>query len=277
MPLAKTEMLQTNDDGQSFACEKCDYKSTQKGHLKRHKQSMHDKSEIRCKFCRKILSPNGLSRHIKEMHTNSILSCPDCDFITPAVRSLKNHIISNHQTNKVLCRLKEEDGTRCNFSHASELKLKHHIERVHLKLIIHCTECNFETTSKDNLIYHVKKDHKMERYKCLICSHTFSKNASLKIHTAHGHLKQTVKCEECGKVYTDKSGLRLHVDSKHNNIKQLCRLCDNPFSTKQNLRRHIESVHEKCLYICKCGKTYNDQGNLRRHKRGCSIVSNLHQ
>ena len=100
VPLAKTEMLPTDDDGQFFACEKCDYKSTQKGHLKRHRQSMHDKFEIKCELCRKILSPNGISRHVLEMHTNPILSCPDCDFVTPVLRLLKNHIISNHQTNK---------------------------------------------------------------------------------------------------------------------------------------------------------------------------------
>ena len=258
MPLVKTEILQTNDDGQSFACEKHIYKSTQKEHLKRNKQSMHDNSEIICKLCLQRIFPNDLSRHIKEVHTTAILSCPDCDFITLEVRSLKNHIISNHQTNKMLCRLKKEDGTHCNFAHASEIKLNQHFERVHLKIIIHCTECNFETTSKDNLINHVKKEHTMDRYKCLICSNTFSKNANLKRHTAHCHLKQTVKCEECGKVYTDKSGLRLHVDSKHSNIKQICHLCDKPFSAKQNLSRHIDSVHKKCVYTCECGKTYND-------------------
>ena len=133
-------------------CDHCEFETKRKGHLKRHKESVHNKS------------------------------CKDCSSVFPSERELKLHIESEHEPRCSWC-----DKT---FNRKSDLK--DHRRRKSCLKQYQCQSCDFTASTKSQLKFHSRVDHvakKKKRFKkSMKCSHCMKdfKNhySNLKRHEA---------------------------------------------------------------------------------------------
>ena len=64
-----------------FPCEKCDYRSTSKQSLRRHKQFKHDGLGYACEDCDyESVSKQQLNLHMVSKHDGEKISCDKCDY-----------------------------------------------------------------------------------------------------------------------------------------------------------------------------------------------------
>ena len=76
-----------------FYCSKCEYKTTNKGHLKEHFQSKHEGLKYFCKLCNAEYNYEGGRRnHIQRVHKGKRWKCEICDHSTTQAHHLKAHM-----------------------------------------------------------------------------------------------------------------------------------------------------------------------------------------
>uniref|UniRef100_A0A7S1TGW8 C2H2-type domain-containing protein n=1 Tax=Compsopogon caeruleus TaxID=31354 RepID=A0A7S1TGW8_9RHOD len=64
-----------------------------------------------------------------------------------------------------------------------------------------------------------------------------------------------------------RSSSRNEPDSAKKKVHE-CNICLMSFSKKSNLIRHVQALHEaRRKYRCECGETFNQSGNLNRHRK----------
>ena len=79
-----------------YKCDRCNYYTKQKQHLKRHKINKHS-DYVKCNHCnRKFESKELLNDHIESDHQP--LSCHFCDFYTRNRKALMRHIKEKHDS-----------------------------------------------------------------------------------------------------------------------------------------------------------------------------------
>ena len=62
---------------QLYPCNSCDYIANQKGHLKRHWSTVHERNKVYCDLCDKSFTLiTSLQRHVDSVHASSRLSLP---------------------------------------------------------------------------------------------------------------------------------------------------------------------------------------------------------
>ena len=67
---------QTHAQSQKYACEDCDYSTTQSGHLRRHWTAKHTEERFKCDLCGSTFTiANTLSRHIASKHNGLTFKC----------------------------------------------------------------------------------------------------------------------------------------------------------------------------------------------------------
>ena len=80
-----------------YACDLCDYKATQKAHLKRHIDCVHGGVRHSCDQCDYKTNWKGnLKRHIDSVHSDIRYSCDQCYYTATRKDSLKTHIDFAH-------------------------------------------------------------------------------------------------------------------------------------------------------------------------------------
>ena len=69
------------NEGVKFPCDQCDYKATNKGHLKSHVLSIHQGIRFPCDQCDfKATRKDILSKHIKSIHEGVKFPCNQCEY-----------------------------------------------------------------------------------------------------------------------------------------------------------------------------------------------------
>ena len=64
-----------------FLCDQCEFKSRQKSHLIRHKESKHEGIKYHCNQCDlKFTQKDGLNRHVKTIHEGVRYQCNRCEY-----------------------------------------------------------------------------------------------------------------------------------------------------------------------------------------------------
>ena len=69
----------------------------------------------------------------------------------------------------------------------------------------------------------------------------------------------------CYGNYSDQSNLRKHVLSVHENVKYSCDVCDKAFNDQRNLRTHKREKHG----ICGCGEIFQEKKAFKIHRENC--------
>ena len=67
---------QTQAKSKKYACQDCDYSTTQNGHLRRHWTAKHTQERFKCDLCGSTFTiANTLSRHIASKHNGLTFKC----------------------------------------------------------------------------------------------------------------------------------------------------------------------------------------------------------
>ena len=75
-----------------FHCDRCDFKTQRKDHLKRHKQSKHERVRYNCDQCHyKATQAGHLKKHKLSKHEGVRYSCDKCDYKATRHDNLKQH------------------------------------------------------------------------------------------------------------------------------------------------------------------------------------------
>jgi hypothetical protein len=78
-------------------CTMCDYSTSYKDYLIRHKQRVHEGVIYKCRLCDHSTSYKAnLKRHLAQKHEGVKHKCRLCDFSTSRKGDLKRHLIQKH-------------------------------------------------------------------------------------------------------------------------------------------------------------------------------------
>ena len=213
-----------------FSCpeEDCQTKFTSSLHLRKHMESVHDKTKLACPQCNKMMGVNSLASHIRIVHQKQRNSeCPEC-----------------HKTFQ-------------NKSH-----LRNHLQRVHLGMKQACPDCGKQV---QDLHSHRQFVHlKVKNFPCNQCDTRCTTNTALKKHVSSVHLDQRSECPECFEMVKH---LEQHIRQRHRDAKRQhqCAECQKLFTCGTYLAKHIMRVHLEMKATCPdCGLETKD---LDRHKK----------
>ena len=85
-------------EGIRHPCDQCDYTATYRQSLKEHKDSIHNGIRYPCSHCSDVFTKaSSLKIHVKSKHEGVKHPCNQCDFVATLASSLKVHIKSKHQ------------------------------------------------------------------------------------------------------------------------------------------------------------------------------------
>jgi hypothetical protein len=136
-----------------YQCGYCDYRASQKSHLKTHVDAIHQQVCFEClatnnslvsfqlMFCCDMCPyqtkwKSRLKSHTKAKHMGTFISCDHCEFKTIEKHALKKHIAKKHGDIKFAC-------FTCNDNFLTRIDLKKHMGDVH-----HMESCDFIATQK---------------------------------------------------------------------------------------------------------------------------------
>ena len=180
-------------------CDRCPYKTYRGDSLKRHRQTLHEKS-----------SPVDKSK----------LVCEQCGYTTARPRSMREHL-RVHNGVKYTCEL-------CGKTFTRDGNLKTHMQ-IHSGIIFMCDQCDFTTNRKDSLSSHVKFKHMGVKFPCNLCSGSFTRERDLKRHIDSMHKYPTSEeantpkvkypCYICQTSFCRERDMRRHVRTIHTDSK----------------------------------------------------------
>ena len=81
-----------------FSCEQCDFKSTIRRNLNRHRESIHLGIKYQCEECSKeYTSTTELNRHVENIHRGGVYQCDQCNKIFGHPKALRHHVREFHE------------------------------------------------------------------------------------------------------------------------------------------------------------------------------------
>ena len=273
---AKRQRRRKNADGTgatfaidgTFLCDRCEFRTSRKDHLRRHIQRVHDKLKPHeCPKCdHKFFSKYHMQIHFKAIHENcKELTCPECDFKCNRKDQLNIHLRSKHNDGSVyMC-------TLCSFRGDTDWELERHMSSTHTELqTFQCTQCHWTFDRKDRYDEHMRREHEnQQETECVICGFKAKDKSEYESHLRREHKRTgAIKCPECDYVAKRKDHLIKHIEFVHRKLKPFsCAQCQFTASQRGAINRHIQAVHRKEKpYLCQyCGFSASFKGNLKQH------------
>ena len=130
---------------------------TENSSLKRHLQSVHEKTKFRCDTCEKQFNCHDhVQRHKKSVHDGKKFKCENCKKEFVDKNYFEQHIKSIHEGIKLQC-----DKCEKNFDQKDSWRI--HLEWHDLKengFVFQCKECRKKFSVRRLLKDHVRKVHK---------------------------------------------------------------------------------------------------------------------
>ena len=261
-----------------------------------------------------ILKAKRLRQYCDSKSIEGKYKCAFCEFISPLISRLKQHISDKHRDSfKYTC-------DKCGKGFLSKRLLHQHTQRIHLVNVkpvsclkcdhtsishrehvthqkLHtpktkCGLCNFVTWDKRCLQRHTKNKHDPNiilPHQCLTCKKGFSSMSELAKHQRTHSGFRPFKCTLCDYQSSDKFGLRKHVLRKHvlSNLEKKryrCRLCKINFDAENEFNKHNENHHgfnkriKKLTLRCKyCDYMFTKPQSLRKHEQNQHIERKLYK
>jgi KRAB domain-containing zinc finger protein len=240
-----------------FNCDICDYKSSEKGTLKRHKNLRHDQGvKEQCKYCEyKSANRYSLNVHM-EKHKGMTFSCDQCDYTSNGKLHLRNHIKNMHIKKPDACPWSE-----CEFTSKN---LRQHINFKHKGINFPCEQCDYKAAGKDMLRSHIQQQHdKSTIFKCDQCEHTTVNHGNLQKHILYIHCPNRLNCQHCEFKTITKGMLAGHMLKMHKDYSDIL----TKFETK--ISNFDENAKDKINQCPICEKHYETTSQFTAHKKRC--------
>ena len=174
----QTETPPDSQQSKKYACNQCDYSSSQKANLKRHASSRH-KSTFSCELCDYTTASET---HLK-IHKNYI-------------HSIKSESTGEEEPNEELEKLLQEDyeenGVEStdeemvtdDLSSFEKTQLQDNLKNINST---QCPGCDKILSNKMNTIRHFRMVHMKERFFCDVCSASYASQDRVKLHMKSKH------------------------------------------------------------------------------------------
>ncbi|XP_065346477.1 zinc finger protein 271-like [Cloeon dipterum] len=256
-----------------YQCEQCDYFSTMKGDLKKHKEALHMPKILKCDSCddAKFGSKQLLNVHLKRYH--NFQKCKSCG--RDVARGLKsNHTKTSfcyrckrsfecsglYQLHRENCKTTTFSCEECGKTFSFKYLLNHHILTVHTKTMIFCcAHCDHFTNEKRFLKDHIERKHLPKTVRCEFCDRLFASEPILKHHMSEVH--RFLRCVECDQKICHRKMI------KHQTVKT-CRRCECKFECQGLLDSHIKicvQENNNDFYCDMCPKFFRKKTDLYGH------------
>ena len=249
----KTEEEELKDaDSLTYACNFCDYESTNKSTLHSHISRKHSAKRL-CK--RK--SSYSYTTEPEEY------SCDVCEFKCQNRRRLKEHLERKHASDY------KYDCEYCGKKFKVKGDMRLHVRFKHKEGPIVCDVCGKTCSNSNSLYVHQKWAHFKPKYECEICKRRMVTQENLDQHILLQHeRRESFVCEECGKSFTENHRLKQHMMTHTGDRPYDCHICGKAFARRTAYRQHLLIHTGKRPYICDiCGKTFTQKPGLICHRK----------
>ena len=185
-------------------------------------------------------------------------------------KTLKRHINRTKPTHQFTC---QRCPRRCDTNNQLKLHQFTHQETAVKKYV--CERCGNHFAYPQSLSRHIAQIHTASNeFICDACGMGFGTQCLLNHHKISMHSVNKHACTQCNKTYKHKYHLTHHIQKIHEGIGlKECNTCHKTFKKQNDLTRHIEAMHLKQELKCSCGKVFNCQLYLTRHKKICKKLS----
>ncbi|KAK2884555.1 histone-lysine N-methyltransferase PRDM9 isoform X1 [Channa argus] len=242
-----------------FSCNRCKRTYGNPDDLKAHKCVL---KQHKCGQCGATFNKSGfLKRHEQTVHQKSkSYSCDRCDKVFSTSGNLKQHQKSN-TCMKYHCTSELFSCSYCQFSFTMKSYLIKHIKRHHpVEYLSHC--------HSDSLMVPLEEEEAPNEYKCPHCGKSCGSAKAFKSHTCFQQVKVLYLCTDCGKGFTNHYGLKQHQRIHTGEKPYSCPHCTKSFSYTGQLNVHLRTHTGEKPYLCThCGESFRQSGDLKRHER----------
>ena len=152
--------LRLNGKEEAQKCEQCEFKTTSKALLNKHKEAVHKSS---------------LEQHTQEMRKRQ--KCEQCDFKSSSIAHLNSHKNSAHEKHIPSC-------DQCDYKAPSRTDLRSHMETKQNDKTQNENESNENGINEHTAV--LKKSNYSKRLHCEYCARKFNKEETYMNHRIKG-------------------------------------------------------------------------------------------
>lgn len=224
----------------TFSCDMCNYSTTKKYYIVKHKMRHIKEYTVFCKKCQAgFLSKNELNVHNVKEHDAQPHACPVCK----KMFSNKFNLTTHSKLHLPASRVHQCDT--CGKSFTGRNHLRRHIRSVHLKRGAECKICHKILNCQEALYAHNRIHNDERPFVCPTCGKASRTSSALVVHLRTHTGEKPYKCEFCGKGFTQTSSLAVHRRIHTGQRPHACTLCSEKFATKSLLTHHMSSRHRE--------------------------------
>lgn len=296
----KRHIICIHENKRNFRCnfEGCSKAFNDQTDLRKHKNTVHNKSnkelKFECNFCSALFATQSiLTKHLKSHEGfGRKLSCELCLVTFEGKGTLIRHMKSKHlnEAKEEEISIKEENETPdkvWNYERIFTMPIK--IEESDQELYNEFSTNSLEAVETSEI--EVKSEREDESHKTeVLKASTDQSESELEIEKygvqKHSEEDNETETEEfanpkkkfeckfkCGKWYRKNAELERHINYVHNGIKEFqCSIedCKKTFAYEKSLKHHISVHHSESsvkIYCDRCDKVFVDRDGLRKHQK----------
>ena len=284
---------------QSYECNQCGSKFSEKQALKYHTSVHSSRKEYRCDLCNSLFKyASSLQKHIKSKHMPCVVdnmhTCNVCFKQYRHQRTLRMHFkihtgegsIQSHVCKKEFRsdRLKRHmtvhtdiyphECLKCSKKFKYRNRLKEHITRYHTgegrRNTVRCDLCNRYYSTRWSIVSHIVTHLGQRQFKCRVCDKRFVHQSNCKEHERIHFSEPKIPCSYCGKTFRNNKNLNRHLKIHEDRERSiLCDICNQGFYQLQELRNHVTKHFgfQKRYECAICHKFFNSKPSLSTHER----------